>query len=53
MGSGVVGKPEPGSPCHWGAYSGAVPSVGDRYLHNPQDGSRQTLSAVLHHTNSD
>ena len=48
-----MGKPEACSSCHWGAYSGAVHSVGDRYVHNPQDVSRRTLSAVLHHTNSD
>ena len=29
------------------------PSVGDRYVHNPQDGSGQTLSAVSHHASSD
>ena len=49
---GWVCKPEVGSPCHQGTYNGAVPSVGDRYVHNPQDGSRWTLSAVSHHTNS-
>ena len=28
-------------------------SIGDRYVHNPQDGSRRTLPAVSHHTHSD
>ena len=38
---GVSGKSLP-----LGCKSGAVPSVGDRYVHNPLDGSRRTLSAV-------
>ena len=45
-GGGWVGKLEAGSPCHYGTYSGAISSIGDRYVHNPQDGSRWTLSAV-------
>ena len=43
---GRVGKPKAGFPCHYGTDSGAVPSASDKYVHNPQDGSRQTLSAV-------
>ena len=45
-GGGWVGKPKAGSLYHQGTNSGAVPSVGDRYVDIPQDGSRLTLAAV-------
>ena len=43
---GVGGKPKVSSPCHEGTDSDAVPPVGDRDVHNPQDRSKQPLATV-------
>ena len=48
---GGVGKPNVAT--IRGTDSGAVFSVGDRDVHNPQDRSRQPLVATWHLTNSD
>ena len=47
-GEGFFDKLKVGHPCHFCTYSGAVFSVGDRDVQNPQDTLRQTLAATCH-----
>ena len=49
--SGLLDKLKVGPPCHYCTDSGAVFSVGDRDVHNPQDRLRRILAAAWHPTN--